>query len=66
MEIVKYWKIIKIIILKMKFLFYLIVLNSCNVSAQTSHWIFEYLNALFDGLKADTYVPGTTLCAINF
>ena len=35
-------------------------------SGHERHYVFEYLDALFDGLQAEYYVEGTALCAFNF
>jgi len=32
----------------------------------TRIYVFEYVNAFFDGLHAEKYVPGANICAFNF
>lgn len=33
---------------------------------EVQHWVFEYVDAFFEGLDADYYVEGTAVCAYNF
>jgi len=33
---------------------------------ETRHYVFEYVDALFEGLDAEFYVSGSTSCALNF
>jgi len=48
------------------FLAALVVAGVAAQEEETQHWVFEYLNALFKGLDADYYVPGSGYCAFNF
>lgn len=39
---------------------------SLNATIVPQHWVFEYVDAFFDGLDADYYVNGSAVCAFNF
>ena len=40
--------------------------TTTNSPIVPQHWVFEYVDAFFDGLDADYYVNGSALCAWNF
>ena len=37
-----------------------------NSTTVPQHWVFEYVDAFFNGLDADYYVNGTAVCSYNF
>ena len=48
------------------FLFIMRVLAQEEQEIVPQHWVFEYVNAFFEGLDAEFYVKGTAVCASNF
>ena len=48
------------------FKFCLFILSVLAQEDTQKHWVFEYVDAFFEGLDAEYYVKGTDVCAYNF